>query len=144
MKSAPILTRALVYGSTVTVAVAVIGSFVGFLVAGAPGVASALFGAALTAFFMGLTTLSILVAQRVTSQRPSMAVYFGIVIGVWLLKFVVFVVVLLVLRGAPWIDPYVFFFSVIAAVVGSLIADVVAVAGAQVTHTPSTDSTADV
>lgn len=143
MKSAPIITRALVYGSTVTVAVAVIGSIIGFLVAGAPGVASALFGAALTAFFMGLTTLSILVAQRVTANKPSMSVYFAIVIGVWLLKFVVFVVVLLVLRGAPWIDPYVFFFSVIAAVVGSLIADVVAVAGAQISPVPATDDKAD-
>ncbi len=143
MKSAPIITRALVYGGTVTVAVAVIGSIIGFLVAGAPGVASALFGAALTAFFMGLTTLSILVAQRVTANKPSMSVYFAIVIGVWLLKFVVFVVVLLVLRGAPWIDPYVFFFSVIAAVVGSLIADVVAVAGAQISPVPATDDKAD-
>ncbi len=143
MKSAPIITRALVYGGTVTVAVAVIGSVIGFIVAGAPGVASALFGAALTAFFMGLTTLSILVAQRVTANKPSMSVYFAIVIGVWLLKFVVFVVVLLVLRGAPWIDPYVFFFSVIAAVVGSLIADVVAVAGAQISPVPATDDKAD-
>lgn len=134
MKSASVLIRALVFGGGVTVAVAVVGSIVGFVVAGPSGVVSALIGAALTAFFMGLTTLSILVADRVSRGRPSSTAYFSIVIGVWLLKFVVFVLVLVVLRGQPWVDPYVFFFSVVAAVVGSLIADIVALAGARVSH----------
>jgi len=52
-------------------------------------------------------------------------VFFGIVLGGWLLKFVVFIVVLLVLRDQPWIQPTVFFVAIVAGVLASLVIDVV-------------------
>ncbi|MEQ1735215.1 MAG: hypothetical protein ABL886_02140 [Rhodoglobus sp.] len=136
MKSASVLTRALVYGAIATVAVAVVGSLVGFLVGGISGLASALIGAGLTALFMGVTTLSVLLAQRVTRDRPSSAAYFGIILGMWVLKFVVFVTVLIVVRDQAWMNAYVFFFAVVGAVLTSLVTDVLALKGAQVSHVP--------
>lgn len=136
-----VIHRALVFGGAVLVAVGVIGSLVGLLVAGTSGLVSALFAAALTALFLGFTTASVFFADRVTRTSKSMGVYFGIVIGAWVFKFAVFVVVLLVTRGAQWLDPYVFFYALIAAVLGSLAADVVALAGAQVSAVPRPDQT---
>lgn len=134
-----VVHRALVFGGIVLAAVAVVGSLVGFVVAGTSGLVSALFAAALTALFLGFTTVSVYLADRVTRNSKSMGVYFGIVIGAWVFKFAVFVVVLLATRGAQWLDPYVFFYALIAAVIGSLAADVIALAGAQVSAVPRSE-----
>lgn len=134
MKTATILARALVYGGILTVVIAVVGSVVGYLVAGWPGLVSALIGAGLTALFMGFTALSILLAARATKGEASSTLFFGIVLGVWLLKFVVFIVILVLLRDQPFIEPLVMFFSILAAVIGSLVVDVVAYLGARVPY----------
>ena len=134
MKSASILARALVYGVILTIAIAVIGSLIGFLVAGLPGLVSALLGAGLTALFMVFTSLSIVLAAKVTKGEPSSTLFFGIVLGSWLLKFVVFIAVLVALRGADFLQPLVFFFSILAAVIGSLAVDVVAFVGSRVPY----------
>jgi len=134
MKTATILARALVYGGILTAVIAVVGSIVGYLVADWPGLVSGLIGAGLTALFMGFTALSILLAARVTQNEPSSTLFFGIVLGVWLLKFVVFIVILVLLRNQDFIDPFVMFFSILAAVIGSLIVDVVAYVGARVPY----------
>lgn len=131
MKSATILARALVYGVILTVAIAVVGSIVGFLVAGGPGLVSALIGAGLTALFMVLTAGSIVLAAKVTKNEPSSTLFFGIVLGSWLLKFVLFIAILVVLRGQPFLEPLVFFFSILAAVIGSLVVDVIAFLGSR-------------
>lgn len=134
MKTATILARALVYGAILTVAIAVIGSVVGYLIAGSAGLVSALIGAGLTALFMGFTALSIVLAARVTKGEASSTLFFGIVLGVWLLKFVVFIVILVLLRNQPFIEPLILFFSILVAVIGSLVVDVVAYLGARVPY----------
>ncbi|MDO7881512.1 hypothetical protein [Antiquaquibacter soli] len=134
MKSATILARALVYGVILTVAIAVVGSLVGFLVAGVPGLVSGLIGAGLTALFMVLTAGSIVLAAKATKNEPSSTLFFGIVLGSWLLKFVLFIAILLVLRGQPFLEPLVFFFSILAAVIGSLAVDVIAFVGSRVPY----------
>ena len=134
MKTATILARALVYGAILTVAIAVIGSVVGYLIAGSAGLVSALIGAGLTALFMGFTALSIVLAARVTHGEASSTLFFGIVLGVWLLKFVVFIVILVLLRNQPFIEPLILFFSILVAVIGSLVVDVVAYIGARVPY----------
>lgn len=126
MNSASILARALVYGAILTVGIAIVGSIVGWLVAGTPGLVSALIGAGLTALFMGFTAGSIIIAAKVSKSDPSSVLFFAIVLGSWLLKFVVFIAILLVLRSASFVEPLVMFFSILAAVVGSLAVDVVA------------------
>jgi len=134
MMSSPVLTRALIYGGILTVFIALAGSLVGSLVAGTPGLISALIGAGLTAFFMGLTAASILLAGRVAKDEASSVLFFGIVLGAWLLKFVVFIVALVLLREQPFIDPMVMFVAILAAVIGSLTVDVLAYVKARVPY----------
>ncbi|CAN5598310.1 hypothetical protein BH10ACT7_BH10ACT7_24980 [soil metagenome] len=126
MRTASVLGRALVYGAILTVGIALVGSIIGYLAAGVPGLLSALIGAGLTALFMGFTALSIVIAAKVTKDEPSSTLFFGIVLGMWLLKFVVFIVILVLLRDQPFLQPLVMFFSILAAVIGSLVVDVVA------------------
>lgn len=134
MKSATILARALVYGAILTVAIALIGSIIGFLVAGPEGLWSALIGAGLTALFMVFTSASIVLAAKVTKNEPSSTLFFGIVLGMWLLKFVIFIVLLVLLQAQPFVQPLILFFSILAAVIGSLVVDVVAFLGARVPY----------
>jgi hypothetical protein len=124
--AAPVHVRALRYGAIVTLAIALVGSALGFLAAGVPGILSALMGAVLAAVFMGLTAGSILVASRVARGPAPDPRFFGIVIGTWLAKIVVFIGIALWLRGQAWLDPMVFFLASLAAVVGFLVVDVVA------------------
>jgi hypothetical protein len=131
---APILTRALRYGGFVAAAVAVIAGGIGLLVAGVPGLLGGLGGALLSAVFLGLTAASILLAGRLSKGDMTSPAFLGIVLGVWALKFIVFIAVALLFRGQAAVDPYVFFFSVIAAVLGSLIADIVAFVRARVPY----------
>lgn len=125
-RAAPVYSRALRLGSIVTLGIAIVGSVVGYLVVGAPGVFSTLMGAGLALVFMGLTAVSILVASRITKGAPPDGRYFGIVIGAWLVKLVVFVGVAIWLGDQSWLDPTVFFVAALVAVVGLLIVDVVA------------------
>ena len=143
MRTASVLGRALVYGAILTVAIAIVGSLVGYLVAGTPGLVSALIGAGLTALFMGFTALSIVIASRVTKDEPSSTLFFGIVLGMWLLKFVVFIVILVLLRDASFIQPLVMFFAILAAVIGSLVVDVVAFLRSRVPYVGNIELPAD-
>ncbi len=134
MTVAPLLTRALLYGAIVAVAVAVVAGTIGLLTSGVPGVFGGLLGAALSAVFLGLTAVSILIAGRVTRGDAGNPVFFGIVLGVWVLKLVAFVVAAILMRGWDAVDPVVFFWAVIAAVVGSLIGDMVALARTRIPY----------
>jgi hypothetical protein len=125
---------ALRYGAFLTVGVALIGSVVGFAVAGWPGVLSVLVGAVMAALFMGLTAISILVASRVSRGRSTSGLYFGIIIGTWALKLVVFVVIAFLARDQAWMQPYLFFGATVVVVIGSLVADGVALQRARVPY----------
>ncbi|MEO6116985.1 MAG: hypothetical protein ABIP33_11420 [Pseudolysinimonas sp.] len=131
---APVLTLALRYGAIFAVAVAVVAGSIGFLVAGVPGLVGGLLGAALAAIFLGLTAASMLVAGRVAKGDSTSPTFFGIVVGVWLLKLVIFIVAELLLRGQPWFDPRVFFVAVLVVVIGSLVLDAVAMYRARVPY----------
>jgi len=126
MTPTPVLSRALLYGAILAVAIAAVGGLLGFLYAGTEGLISAIIGAGITALFMALTALSIVIAQRVTKDDPNITLFFGVILGVWLLKFVVFIVIVVILRGQPFLEPMVFFLAVLAAVIGSLVVDMLA------------------
>ncbi len=134
MTVTPVLTRALRYGGIFALAVAVVAGVVGLLVAGVPGLVGGLLGAAMAAVFLGLTAISMLIAGRVTKGDSTSPVFFGIVIGVWLLKLIIFVIVEIVLRGQPWFNPFVFFAAVVVVVIGSLILDGIAMYRARVPY----------
>jgi hypothetical protein len=137
MTPAAVLTRALRYEAILTVAVIVVGGAIGYLIAGTHGLFGALIGGGATAVFMGLTAASILIAGRVAPGADGIALFYGIVLGTWMLKLVLFVALAIWLRGQSWLDPAVFGVTVIAAVIASLILDIVAF---QRTRVPYTDA----
>lgn len=132
--AAPVLTLALRYGAIATAIVAIGGGLIAWLAGGVPGLIGALVGAALAAVFLGLTTVSMLVAGRVTRGDSTNPVFFAIVLGALGLKFLLFLVFAIWLRGQTWLDPGAFAFTAIAAVIGSLAADVIAFLRARVPY----------
>jgi len=124
--SATILGRALVYGGILAVGIAIVGSVVGYLIDGPSGLLSALIGAVLTAVFMGVTAVSILVASRVTKNDASSVLFFGVILAFWIFKFIAFIVIVILLRSASFVQPFIMFVSILVAVIGSLVVDVLA------------------
>ncbi len=122
--SNPVLKRALISGGFVALGIALVGGLLGYLVDGGVGLVSALIGTALAVIFMGVTAGTILLANRFSGSDMFVGAFFGIVLGGWLLKFIVFLVVVIILKDQTWINPVVLFLSVIAGVIGSLVVDV--------------------
>jgi len=133
VSSVLVLKRALAFGGVLAAAIAIVGSVVGFAVAGGTGVISALIGTAMAVGFLGITAVSILFARRF-----DIGAFFGIVMGAWLLKFVLFLVLGLSLKDQPWIQPTVLFVCLIAGVVGTLAVDVIVVAKSRVPYVETT------
>ncbi|MDR6866454.1 membrane associated rhomboid family serine protease [Microbacterium resistens] len=125
VSSTPILRRTLIWSAGAAAALAVVAAVVGGIVAGPSGVWSGLVGVLLAVVFLAITAISILVANRWYGEPLYVQLFFAIVLGGWLLKLGLFVVVMIVLRGQPWISPMVFFLSIVAGVLMSLIVDVI-------------------
>ncbi|MFJ4158596.1 hypothetical protein [Microbacterium testaceum] len=125
LSSTPVLRTALVWGGIVTAVLLVLGAVIGFLVGGAGGLGSALSGVAVSAIFLAVTAISILVANRWFGDPLYVPIFFGIVLGGWLLKLILFIVAIVVLRGQGWVDPVVFYVALVVSVIASLAVDVV-------------------
>lgn len=123
--SNPVFARVLTVGAVVTGVLAVVGAIVGFAVAGVPGLLSVLAGVVLAAVFLGITAGSILFANRWIGDPLYPTLFFSIVLGGWLLKFVLFFVVMLVLNGQPWLVKVPFFVALVVSVIATLVMDVV-------------------
>lgn len=134
ISSTPILRAVLVWSGTVTAALLVVGGLVGYLVAGVDGLWSALAGVLIAAVFLAITAASILIANRWFGDALYVPIFFGIVLGGWILKFAVFLVALFVLRDQPWIVGPVFFLALVASVLASLLIDVVVLMRMRVPH----------
>lgn len=134
VSSTPILRTTLLWSAGVTALLALAGAIIGYAVAGMPGLWSALVGVLVAALFLGITGASILVANRWYGDDLYVPLFFGIVLGGWLLKFVVFLVALVVLRDQEWVEPTVFFFALVASVLASLAIDVVVMLRMRVPH----------
>lgn len=125
--STPVLRDVLKYGLILAGAIAIVGMLLGGLFAGWIGVTSALIGTAMAAVFLSITALSILIANRFIGSDLFVGLFFGIVLGGWIVKFVLFLVLAILLRDQPWINPVVLFLSLIAGVIGSLVVDMIVV-----------------
>jgi len=134
MTAIAVLKRVLAYGGILAGAIAVVGSGIGFLVAGSNGLLSALVGTAMSFVFLGITAGSILFANRSTRSDMFSPAFFGIVLGGWLAKFIVFLVLVFVLKDQPWVDNVVLFLSIVAGVIGSLVVDLLVVARARIPY----------
>jgi hypothetical protein len=128
----PVFRRILVQGAVLAIGLAVVGGVVGYLVAGTPGLLGGLIGAVASVVFLGLTAASVLVAIRVSHGQMISGSFFGIVMGTFLVKFILFIVVLVALKDRDWVSTPVLAVAIIVGVVGSLIIDVMNVARARV------------
>lgn len=117
-KSADIYKKALALSAVLMVVIGVFGSGLGLMFAGMPGVYSALIGALVSALFSVLTILSIWFGSKLP-----LAGFYGLVLGGWLVKVLLFAVTLGLLQGADFISGPVFFFAVVATVMGGLAID---------------------
>jgi hypothetical protein len=132
--STPVFRRVLGYGLLFAAVVALASMLVGGLTAGGPGVVSGLIGAAMAAVFLSITALSMLVANRFIGSDLYVGLFFGIVLGSWIVKFVLFLALALALRDQPWIQPLVLFLSLIVCVLGSLVLDVIVVTRSRIPY----------
>jgi len=126
--SNPVLRRALAWGGLLAAIILVVSAVLGLVFAGLPGLFGALVGTIMAVVFMGITAASILLANRFAGSDLFVGAFFGIVLGGWLLKFIVFIVLVVLLRDATWLDTTVLFLSLVAGVIASLVVDVLVVA----------------
>ncbi|MFC5338765.1 3-oxoacyl-ACP reductase [Leucobacter denitrificans] len=125
--SQPILMRAMKWGGLATIGLMIIFGVIGALVSGSTGVIAGVLGAAFSGLFLMLTVGSIAFANRFIASPSYIALFFGIVMGSWLLKFIVFIVVSLLLRNQDWLNPTIFFIAVVSGVIVSLVVDVLVI-----------------
>jgi hypothetical protein len=130
--AAKAIRTALLLGGLVTLGIAVVGGAIGYSLVGPMGIWSALVGSAIAFVFMGITAGSILLGQKASGGSIASGVFFAIVLGSWLLKFVLFLVVAFAIRNSDSLDTVIAFSCVIAAILGALVSDVVAISRARV------------
>jgi hypothetical protein len=107
--------------------IASLGSTAGFIVEGMNGVVSALIGAGLAFAFGALTVVSMIIGRKL-----SLAGFFGVVMGGWLIKLIGFALLARSLQGAEFINGPVLFLTLVAAILGSLVIDSIAVLSARI------------
>ena len=107
--------------------IASLGSLAGYLVEGTNGVVSALIGSALAFVFGALTVISMMIGRKL-----SLAGFFGVVMGGWLVKLIGFALLARSLQGAEFINGPVLFLTLVAAILGSLVIDSIAVLSARI------------
>ncbi|MEY4296718.1 MAG: hypothetical protein RL016_564 [Actinomycetota bacterium] len=117
-----VFSRVLKLGALLIAAIAVIGGAIGYAVAGANGLTSALIGSGLALLFVSMTALSV----QLGAKLP-LAGFFGVVMGGWLIKLVGFIITMALLKSADFINGPVLFFTIVGSVLGALAIDAVVV-----------------
>lgn len=110
--------KAIKLGVLLAIAIAGIGSLVSVLTVGVSGVYAALIGALVSTSFSLMTILSVWFGGKLPLNA-----FYAMVLGGWLLKVVLFGVVLAVLQGAQNFNGPVIFFAIVAGVLGGLAID---------------------
>ena len=123
-----VFSAVLKQGLLLVAAIAVVGGGVGLAVAGVSGLLSGLIGAGLALLFSTMTALSVKIGGKL-----SLGGFFGVVLGGWIFKMVVFIAIVAALRGANFIDGPVFFFTLVASILGTLVIDSLIVLKSRIT-----------
>lgn len=128
-----VIGRVLRLGAALVAAIGLVGSLVGYLLTGLPGVYAALIGSGAAFLFTALTALSVLIGSKL-----NLAGFLGAVLGGWLIKMVLFLIGFSFLNKSDWLTrdsrPIVFF-TVVSAVIGGLVIDTLIVSKARLTAT---------
>ena len=122
MNASSIFTQILKYTGVLALVIAVVGGGLGYFFAGTDGLWSALVGVGLAILFAAITAASMLVEIRFT-----LGAFFGIVMGAWLLKLVIFIVLLVALRNQPFVNDVVLFLALVVSIIGTLAVDALVV-----------------
>lgn len=120
--SEQLFTRILKQGSLLIAAIALLGGVLGFFVASVAGLVSALIGAAMALVFVSMTALSVWLGGKL-----SLGGFFGVVLGGWIAKLLLFIGLVLLLKGAAFIVGPILFICVVVSVIGSLALDAIVV-----------------
>lgn len=107
--------------------IATLGSLGGYLAEGTVGLVSALIGTALAFAFGGLTVIGMIIGIKL-----SLAGFFAVVMGGWLVKLIGFALLARSLQGAEFINGPILFLTLVAAILGSLVIDSIAVLSARI------------
>ena len=113
--STQVFAKALKLSALLVVSVAVICSIIGYLLVGIDGLWTALIGAAIALVFTSLTVLSVLFGARLP-----LGGFYGLVLGGWLLKIVLFAALMAALQRMDFIHGPTLFFAIVLSVLGSL------------------------
>lgn len=122
-----VFAKVLKLGSLLILSIAVLGSAIGFLAAGLPGLFGALAGATIALIFVSLTALSVLVGSKL-----SLGGFYGVVLGGWILKLVLFVLAISILKSVQGLNGVAVFATLVASVLGSLVVDALVVAKSKI------------
>ncbi|MDH4397435.1 MAG: hypothetical protein QE275_02530 [Actinomycetota bacterium] len=110
-----VFAKALKLSALLVVTVAAVCSLVGYLLVGVDGVLTAMLGSAIALVFTSMTILSVLFGARLP-----LGGFYGLVLGGWLLKVVLFGILLAVLQRMEFIHGPTLFFAIVISVLGSL------------------------
>lgn len=124
-----VLRTALVGTVVLVVGLAVVGAVVGWFVAGGAGVWGALLGAGIALVFCGTTLVTTMVTSRSNLQVMTM-----VVLGAWLAKMLVLVIVFALLRGVDFYHLGTFVVVLLLGVAGSMVLDFRAISAGRVPH----------
>lgn len=113
-----VLAKALRLSSLLVLSVAIIGGGMGLAFAGSNGMVSGLLGAAIALAFTSLTLLSVLFGARLP-----LGGFYGLVLGGWLIKIVLFAIAMAGLQRAEFVHGPTMFFVIVASVLGGLAID---------------------
>jgi hypothetical protein len=120
--SEQLFKKILLQGSFLIGGIAVLGGVIGFLIASVAGLISALIGAVMALLFVSMTALSVWLGGKL-----SLGGFFGVVLGGWIFKLLLFIGLVLALKGAAFIVGPILFVCIVVSVVGSLALDAIAV-----------------
>nr|WP_152822625.1 MULTISPECIES: hypothetical protein [unclassified Corynebacterium] len=126
------MLRALRLGSGALAAITVVSLVVWGWVAGLPGVWGVLVGAAVGGGFVLLTAASVLMTARTSPQTTGV-----VVLGGWLLKLVVVLVVMWGISGLDFYDRWSLLVTVVVVLVVVLVTETWGVMTSRVTYTNS-------
>lgn len=125
MTVSQMVRKALFWGAIWTSVVGIVASVAGALVAELAGMLGAFVGVAIGFGFLALTPLSIiwgLKAGRGNMLEPG---FFAVVLGMWLVKFIVFIALIFWLGDLTWAHRETLFLTIVASLIAGLTTDVV-------------------
>ena len=125
--TAQLFAQVLKFSALLIGSIALIGGITAWMIAGVAGLISALIGAAMALVFTSMTAISVWLGGRL-----SLGGFFGAVLGGWIVKLVLFIVLVAALKGATFIVGPILFVCVVVSVLGSLALDAIAVSRSRI------------